>query len=117
MPVSASSIGRTERHAVQTINGDAGTVRRVDEFDDEYPVDPDRAEQDLTYGQMAVVIHQPEDWPTGPLCRNCRGHWECPLHRWGVRVLLAAGWTNEDMAELVRRAEQGHVPWSGSRRR
>jgi hypothetical protein len=115
--VSASTIGCTEGHAVQTIISDAVRAQPVEEIDQEYAVDADRAEQDLIYGQMAVVIHQPEDWPAGPLCRNCRGPWECPLHNWGVRILLAAGWTDEDMAELVRHAEQGHVPWSGSRRR
>jgi hypothetical protein len=33
------------------------------------------------------------------------------LYRWGHLVLWHAGWREPDIAELVRRAEHGEVPW------
>jgi hypothetical protein len=80
---------------------------------DDYPVPTDRllAERDVRYAQMAVVIHQGEDWPSGRFCRNCHARFPCRLARWGVRVLAAAGWTSRDMAHLVEQAKAGEVPW------
>jgi hypothetical protein len=80
---------------------------------DDYPVptDPAEAERDLGYGQMAVVIHLGEDWPSGRVCRNCHARWPCGLYRWGFRVLSVAGWTPDDIAHLPARAAGGDVPW------
>jgi hypothetical protein len=79
---------------------------------DDYPVDPAEAQHDRRHAQMAVVIHAPEDWPTGKFCRNCHARWPCRLCRWGVQVLQAAGWADADIVALVRRAEAGELPWS-----
>ena len=81
---------------------------------DDYPAPTTRteAEQDLRYGQMAVVIHQGEDWPSGRLCRNCKARWPCRLQRWGFAVLVTAGWTKDDVKRLLARARAGEVPWA-----
>jgi hypothetical protein len=91
------------------IDGTHGT----DPLPDDYPVPTDRllAQRDLRYGQMAVVIHRREDWPSGPVCRNCHGAWPCRLHRWGLQVLWSAGWSTTDIVHLVRQADSGQVPW------
>ncbi len=97
-----------------------GALVRSDEMQcagdpvDDYPVPTDRllAERDLRYGQMAVVIHQGEDWPSGKFCRNCHAQWPCRLYCWGFAVLTTAGWTTTDMRHLVQRAEAGDAPWS-----
>jgi len=78
---------------------------------DEYLLERVMAEQNLRYGQKAVVIHQGEDWPSGRLCRNCHAVFPCGLARWGARVLEAAGWTSRDVAHLLERARAGEVPW------
>jgi hypothetical protein len=75
------------------------------------PTDRAEAERDLCFGQKAVVIHRGEDWPAGRVCRNCHEPWPCRLHRWGLRVLVTAGWGAADVAQLVARAETGDVPW------
>lgn len=67
---------------------------------------------DLRFGQMALVIHQPIDWPAGPACRNCHGRWPCRIYRWGLDVVIAAGWSTGDITELLTRAAAGEVPWS-----
>jgi hypothetical protein len=90
--------------------GSSAVRAHPDELD-EYPVDSVNARYDARYAQMAVVIHQGEDWPSGRLCRNCHAPFPCRLARWGVRVLVAAGWTSRDMALLVSRAKAGVVPW------
>lgn len=83
------------------------------EFDDYMPpLTPDEAQRDLRYGQMAYVIHQGEQWPSGVLCRNCGGPWPCPLYRWGLAVLEMAGWNADDLRHLLERVKQGDVPWA-----
>jgi hypothetical protein len=75
------------------------------------PLEQVMAEQNLRYGQMAVVIHQGEDWPAGRFCRNCHARFPCRLALWGARVLEAAGWTTVDVAHMLGRAKSGDVPW------
>lgn len=76
--------------------------------------DPAGVNEDVRLAQRAVIVHQAEDWPAQKLCRNCHQRAPCPLHRWGLKVLLAAGWTDVDIAELVARANAGDVPWARS---
>jgi hypothetical protein len=78
---------------------------------DEVPLERVMAEQNLRYGQMAVVIHQGEDWPSGRICRNCHAAFPCQWARWGARVLTAADWTIHDVAHLLKEARAGRVPW------
>ena len=86
----------------------------VDDTDphDGYPVQLDRVQEDVPLAQRAVIVHQPEQWPAGCFCRNCKARWPCRLHAWGLTVLQAAGWTGVRIAELVRRAGAGEVPWA-----
>ena len=74
-------------------------------------VDPATVARDLLAAQKAVVIHRPEQWPSGTFCVNCHARWPCRLCRWGVAVLQANGWTNEDITNLVRRARAGDISW------
>jgi len=88
-------------------------ARHVTQDDlDDYPVDPERAHLDRDAAVKAVVIHQGLAWPSGELCANCHAPWPCRLRRWGTAVLHAVGRTDEDIAELVRRAKAGDVPWA-----
>lgn len=77
----------------------------------DYSMEPAEAQRDLRYAQMAVVIHQGEDWPAGRVCRNCHAPFPCRLARWGGRVLTLVGWTPLDVAYLLERAKAGEVPW------
>jgi len=63
---------------------------------------------DVRFAVRAVVVHGPELWPTGPLCRNCRAPYPCRLHRWGRRVLTIHGLTGRQIDELVARGDQPH---------
>jgi len=80
------------------------------ELHDEYPIELDRVHDDVPMAQRAVIIHQAEHWPTGLFCRNCHDRWACRLYRWGQRVLVAAGWSEQDIADLVVRASAGELP-------
>lgn len=61
--------------------------------------------QDVRLAIRAVLVHAPEDWPTGPLCRSDRTPYPCLLHRWGRRVLRSRGLTDEAIDELAARDE------------
>jgi hypothetical protein len=78
----------------------------------DYPVDPERAHLDRHAAIKAVVVHQGLSWPSGELCANCHAPWPCRLRRWGAAVLRAVGRTDEDIADLLRRAKAGDVPWA-----
>lgn len=75
------------------------------------PSTVEQARADVPYGQRAVVIHQPEDWPAGRQCRNCGGRWPCDVYTWGLQVLFGAEWTSGDVTLLLERAAKGEVPW------
>jgi hypothetical protein len=77
----------------------------------ELSIDPEHVEQDVELAQRAVVVHQPESWPTGLFCRNDHARWPCRLYRWGHLVLWLSGWREADITELVHKAEAGTVPW------
>jgi hypothetical protein len=105
--------GPRMRRASVTRNG-VDEARTAAHTLDDFPTPVDRveAERDLRYGQMAVVIHQGEDWPSGRPCRNCHAPWPCRVYRWGFRVLLAAKWSTADIAHLEARSRLGEVPWT-----
>lgn len=72
--------------------------------------------EDVRLAIRAVLVHAPEDWPTGPLCRSDRTPYPCLLHRWGRRVLRSHGLTDEEIDELTARDELlAHVPARGLR--
>ncbi|WP_446216177.1 hypothetical protein [Micromonospora sp. IBHARD004] len=67
--------------------------------------------EDVRLAVRAVVVHAPEEWPAGPLCRSDRTPYPCLLHRWGRRVLRSRGLPDEVVDELVARGDQlVHVP-------
>ncbi len=82
-----------------------------DDDPDDVPVDAATAHLDVRFAQRAVVVHGPEVWPGGAVCRNCHAAWPCRVCRWGVAVLHAVGWTDEEIVALVDRARNGDVPW------
>ena len=82
-----------------------------DDLDAACAIDQATAARHLIVAQKAVVIHRPEQWPTGNFCVNCHARWPCRLCRWGVAVLQANRWTTEDITSLVRRAQAGEISW------
>jgi hypothetical protein len=71
----------------------------------EVPLPTEITDDDTRYAVRAVVVHAPEAWPVGPLCRNDRAPHPCRLHRWGRRVLDAYGLTSSEIDELVERGD------------
>jgi hypothetical protein len=69
-------------------------------------------DRDIAVAERLVIVHQAQEWTTGHFCRNDHARWPCRLHRWGMSVLLTAGWSEQDITELVRRAEAVDVPWA-----
>jgi len=63
--------------------------------------------EDVRLAIRAVLVHTPEEWPTGPLCRSDRTPYPCLLHRWGRRVLRSRGLPDDVIDELAAR---GDVP-------
>jgi hypothetical protein len=72
---------------------------------------PSPTQRDVAIAERLVIVHQGQDWPTGHFCRNCRARWPCRLQRWGLDVLLTAGWVEKDIADLAERANGGDLPW------
>ncbi|HWH01721.1 MAG TPA: hypothetical protein VNV66_20935 [Pilimelia sp.] len=83
----------------------------VQHDNDDYSVDASSASLDVPLAVRAVVTHQPEQWPFGPLCRNCHAAWPCRLCRWGLAVLEVAGWHRTAIADLPCRARAGETLW------
>ena len=69
------------------------------------------AQDELSLAVRAVLVHTAQQWPGGVYCNSDRSAYPCRLRRWGERVLLSAGWQEEDIAAMVRRAEAGVPPW------
>ncbi|MGC5033188.1 hypothetical protein [Micromonospora sp. DT229] len=64
----------------------------------------------------AVVVHAPEAWPAGPLCRADRTPHPCRLHRWGRRVLRTRSLTDPAVAELTARGQAARTNPPAARR-
>jgi hypothetical protein len=94
--------------ATNGING----AQHPDGLDDELPVELSTVDTQLPFAMKAVVVHQPEDWPTGKVCRNDHRPWPCQLYHWGHQVLWLAGWREAEIAGLVCRVEAGDLPWA-----
>ncbi len=77
----------------------------------ELPLPPHVSTEDVQFAVRAVVVHSPELWPDGPLCRNDRAPYPCRLHRWGRRVLKIHGLTEQEIDELVSQGDpEARVP-------
>ena len=57
--------------------------------------------EDVKLAIRAVLVHAPEDWPTGPLCRSDRTPYPCLLRRWGRQVLRSRGLPDDVIDELA----------------
>jgi hypothetical protein len=67
----------------------------------ELPVPDFATPEDVQLAVKAVVVHAPEEWPAGPLCRNDGVPYPCRLHRWGRRVLEKHGLSERQIDALV----------------
>ncbi len=61
--------------------------------------------EDIKLAIRAVLVHAPEQWPTGPLCRSDRTPYPCLLHRWGRQVLRSRGLPDDVIDKLATRGE------------
>ncbi|GIG85482.1 hypothetical protein [Plantactinospora endophytica] len=76
-------------------------MSQVGEPLDELPLPPYVTAEDVDFAVRAIAVHAPEQWPTGPLCRNDHAPHPCRLHRWGQRVLAQRGLTATEITALV----------------
>ncbi|MGN9890776.1 hypothetical protein [Micromonospora sp. L31] len=72
----------------------------------ELPMPPYVTGEHVRLAVRAVVVHSPESWPAGPVCRSDRTPYPCRLHRWGRRVLHSRGLSERAVDELAARAER-----------
>jgi len=63
---------------------------------------------DIELATRAVRVHCVTQQPDGEVCLNCRWPHPCVTHRWGRRMLEAAGWSDADIAAIDTRTG----PWS-----
>jgi hypothetical protein len=75
-------------------------------------IEPDPA--DVPIAERAVIVHRREQWPDHPRCHNCHARWPCPINQWGMTILRAAGITSEEVAEMLRAAQHGTIPWANT---
>ncbi|MEH0845783.1 hypothetical protein V6U81_25695 [Micromonospora sp. CPCC 205711] len=59
--------------------------------------------EDVKLGLRALLVHRPEEWPAGPLCRSDRTPYPCLLHRWARRLLRSRGLPDGVIDTLVER--------------
>jgi hypothetical protein len=70
------------------------------------------ARDELRLAVRAVLIHNAQYWPGGVYCGNDRSPFPCRMRRWGERALLSAGWTEEQIAAMVKQANGTVPPWA-----
>ncbi|MFF5171955.1 hypothetical protein ACFY3U_04900 [Micromonospora sp. NPDC000089] len=71
--------------------------------------------EDVRLALRALRVHQPEEWPTGALCRADRTPYPCLVHRWARRLLCSRGLPDQVVDGLVARGGQlVDVPGGGS---
>jgi len=59
---------------------------------------------DVELAVRAVRVHCPVmQYPATKRCLNCGWDFPCVTHRWGRRVLLAAGWSGREIDALDSR--------------
>jgi hypothetical protein len=71
----------------------------------ELPLPPYISKEDVDFAVRAIVVHVPEQTPSGEFCRNDRAAHPCRLHRWGRRVLAERGLSETQIQELVAEYE------------
>jgi len=61
--------------------------------------------QELAHARRIAVVHVPQEWPHGVICRNCHSVFPCALAQWALGVLKAMRWELCDVLELLESAE------------
>ncbi len=56
---------------------------------------------DVKLALRALLVHRPEEWPAGSLCRSDRTPYPCLLHRWARRVLRSRGLPDDVVDRLA----------------
>jgi hypothetical protein len=87
----------------------ATTDNAVDQALGELPLPPYVTAEDVQFAVRAVVVHAPEEWPAGPLCRNDRAAYPCRLYRWGWRVLATHGLSEREINALAAQGDPDAV--------
>jgi hypothetical protein len=67
--------------------------------------------EELRLALRAVLVHTAQQWPGGVYCSCDRSPFPCRLRRWGERVLLSAGWQQEQIDGIVRQVTEDAPPW------
>jgi hypothetical protein len=61
--------------------------------------------QELAHARRIAVVHVPQDWPHGVVCRNCHSVSPCAAAEWAFGVLKAMRWELCDLFELLELTE------------
>ncbi|MFF4876279.1 hypothetical protein [Micromonospora sp. NPDC000668] len=69
------------------------------------PLPPYVTGEDAQFAVRAVVVHAPQRWSGGMVCRNDASPHPCRLHRWGTRVLALRGLRAAEIAALIERGD------------
>ncbi|MCZ7439471.1 hypothetical protein O7598_23915 [Micromonospora sp. WMMC241] len=77
---------------------DGGVLREI-------PLPPYVTVEDAQFAVRAVVVHAPQTWSGGTICRNDASPYPCRLHRWGRRVLALRGLPPAEIDALVERGD------------
>lgn len=83
----------------------AGPTESSDDTLREIPLPPYVTGEDVQFALRAVVVHAPQRWSGGTICRNDANPHPCRLHRWGARVLALRGLRDADIDALIERGD------------
>jgi hypothetical protein len=61
--------------------------------------------------QKVAIVHGGQKGPHSIRCLNCDAGHQCVVHRHSRELLNAAGWDDERIDAMVRRAHAGSLPW------
>jgi hypothetical protein len=85
-------------------------VDPIDQVLGELPLPAYVTAGDAQLAVRAVVVHAPQEWPAGTVCRNDGATYPCRLHRWGHRVLRMCGLSEAEVADIAERGDPSVVP-------
>ncbi|SIR06120.1 hypothetical protein [Micromonospora avicenniae] len=91
-------------HRVRPV-AQAGPTESLDDTLREIPLPPYVTGEDVQFALRAVVVHAPQRWSGGTICRNDANPHPCRLHRWGARVLALRGLRDADIDALIERGD------------
>ncbi|MFG1839493.1 hypothetical protein ACGFH8_13765 [Micromonospora sp. NPDC049175] len=97
--MSSSTVHRVRRAARSGADEVSGEVLR------DIPLPPYVTCEDTQFAVRAVVVHAPQRWSGGVVCRNDASPHPCRLHRWGTQVLTLRGLRAADIDALIERGD------------